>query len=75
MDGHNFSAINEAIGEAQSVNDKPSVLIAHTIPGKGVKEFERDFNWHGKPPSKKEGAVALDELRTLGKKIICQDCD
>lgn len=75
VDGHNFAALDEAIGEAQSVNDKPSVLIAHTIPGKGVKEFERDFHWHGKPPNKEEGARALEELRTLGKRITCIDCD
>ena len=75
VDGHNFTALNEAIGEAQSVNDKPSVLIAHTIPGKGVREFERDFHWHGKPPTQEEGARALKELRTLGKRIVCHDCD
>jgi len=75
VDGHNFAALDEAIGEAQSVNDKPSVLIAHTIPGKGVKEFERDYHWHGKPPKKEEAKMALEELRTLGKKIICHDCD
>lgn len=75
VDGHNFSALDEAIGEAKSVNDKPSVLIAHTIPGKGVREFERDYHWHGKPPNKEEADKALQELRTLGKKIVCHDCD
>jgi transketolase len=34
-----------------------------------VKEFERDYRWHGKPPTKEEGEVALRELRTLGGKI------
>ncbi|QSH39709.1 transketolase [Candidatus Kaiserbacteria bacterium] len=75
VDGHNFTALNDAIGEAKAVNDKPSVLIAHTIPGKGVKEFERDYQWHGKPPSKEEGDMALKELRTLGDRIVCHDCD
>lgn len=75
VDGHNFTALNDAIGEAKSVNDKPSVLIAHTIPGKGVKEFERDYHWHGKPPGKEEGDMALRELRTLGDRIVCHDCD
>ncbi len=69
VDGHNFEALNEAIGEAQSVNNKPSVLIAHTIPGKGVSEFERDFHWHGKPPNKEEAMRALHELRTLGGSV------
>ncbi len=71
-DGHSFTDMNDAIGEAQSVNDKPSVIIAHTIPGKGVKEFERDYHWHGKPPNKEEADAALHELRTLGGKIMSE---
>ncbi|MCH8889377.1 transketolase [Patescibacteria group bacterium] len=78
VNGHDFRALNEAIGEAQSVYGKPSVLIAHTIPGKGVPEFERDYRWHGNPPGKgpeddipkdKQGEAALNRLRTLGGKI------
>lgn len=75
VDGHNFEALNTALGEAQSVNDKPSVLIAHTVPGKGVQEFERDYHWHGKPPNTEEAAAALKALRTLGNNIECHDCD
>lgn len=79
IDGHNFEMIHDAIGEAQAMFDKPSVIIAHTIPGKGVKEFERDFRWHGVPPGggptdkisqDKQAEVALSELRTLGGKIL-----
>ncbi|MBC8464825.1 MAG: transketolase [Parcubacteria group bacterium] len=70
VDGHNVQAMNEAIGEAQSAYGQPSVIIAHTVPGKGVEEFERDFSWHGKPPNAEEGKRALEELRTLGGKII-----
>src|ERR1035437_3077342 len=78
VSGHDFSALNEAVEEAQAVYEKPSVIIAHTIPGKGVKEFERDFRWHGTPPGSgpedkikkdKQGEVALAELRTLGGQI------
>lgn len=69
VDGHNFQAVADAIGQAQAAYDKPSVIIAHTIPGKGVKEFERDYHWHGKPPNKEEAAMALKELRTLGGQI------
>jgi transketolase len=67
--GHDFEALNEAIEEAQDIYGKPTVIIAHTIPGKGVHKFERDYKWHGKPPSKAEGKSALDELRTLGGQI------
>lgn len=69
IDGHNFEEIVSAVGEAQAVFDKPSAIIANTIPGKGVKEFERKYEWHGKAPNKEEADMALKELRTLGGKI------
>ncbi len=69
VSGHDFRAFNEAVEEAQAIYEKPTMILAHTIPGKGVKEFERDYKWHGKPPGKDEGAMALEELRTLGGKI------
>ncbi len=69
IDGHNFEAINGAVGEAKAVFGKPTVIIAHTIPGKGVTEFERRPEWHGKPPSAKEAQFALNDLRTLWGRI------
>ncbi len=69
INGHNFEEIADAIARAKSISEKPTVLIVHTIPGKGVKEFERDYHWHGKPPSVDEAKMALDELRTLGGRI------
>lgn len=69
IDGHNFKEIVGAVDQAKAIFEKPSVIIAHTIPGKGVAEFERKFEWHGKPPNKEEAAMALAELRTLGGKI------
>ena len=69
IDGHNFRAINDAICKAKAVYEKPSVIIARTIPGKGVREFERDYHWHGMPPNKDQADMALKELRTLGGKI------
>jgi transketolase len=69
VSGHDFRYLNEVIEEAQAIYEKPTVIIAHTIPGKGVREFERDFHWHGKAPNKEEAKMALDELRTLGGKI------
>ena len=69
VSGHDFQELNHAIEEAQTIFEKPTVIIAHTIPGKGVAEFERNFKWHGKPPSIEEGKRALEELRTLGGKI------
>lgn len=69
INGHNFREIDEAVNQAHKEKDKPSVIIAYTIPGKGVKEFERDYRWHGKAPNLDEANMALRELRTLEGKI------
>lgn len=69
IDGHSFQAIDQAINQAKAIFEKPSVIIAHTIPGKGVEVFERDFKWHGVIPNKEQGALAIQELRTLRGKI------
>jgi transketolase len=69
IDGHNFREIDNAVNEAKAIFEKPTMIIAHTIPGKGVKEFERKYEWHGKPPNKEEAEMAMKELRTLGGKI------
>ena len=82
VDGHNMRALNDAVGKAQAVYSQPSVIIAHTIPSKGVDVFERDFRWHGNPPGKgpedrikkdRQGTEALDRLRTLAGRINAQD--
>ncbi|MEK7514298.1 MAG: transketolase [Patescibacteria group bacterium] len=72
IDGHNFEEIIGAIHQAKAIFEKPSVIIAHTIPGKGVSGFERKYEWHGKPPNKEEAKQALNELRTLGGKIVSE---
>jgi len=69
IDGHNIEEIADAFETARAIFGKPTVIIAHTIAGRGVPEFERDYRWHGKPPSKEEGEMAIKELRTLGGKI------
>jgi len=73
--GHNFEMIDDAIDHAKAIFDKPSVIIANTIPGKGVSEFERRPEWHGKSPSSEEAQKALKELRTLGGNIRCDQLD
>lgn len=54
IDGHNFSDIDKAFGQARAVFDKPSVIICNTISSKGVPAWERKYEWHGKPPTSKE---------------------
>jgi len=72
VDGHNIRAFVDAIREARSEWRRTSVIIAYTIPGKGVSFMEKKFEWHGKPPNREEAKKALDELRTLGGKIISE---
>ncbi len=69
IDGHNFEQIIDSANEAKAIYEKPTMIIAHTIPGKGVDFMEGKFEWHGKPPNKEEGKLALEELRTLQHKI------
>ena len=69
IDGHNFEEIVNAVEEAKAIFEKPKMIIAHTIPGKGIDFMERKFEWHGKPPNKEEAEIALRELRTLAGKI------
>lgn len=63
VDGHNFEQFIDAIEHAKAYPEKPTIIIAHTIPGKGVPEIEYDYKWHGKPPSKEEAARFIKELR------------
>ncbi len=72
IDGHNFEEIVNAVEEAKAIYEKPTMIIAHTIPGKGIKEIEFDYRWHGIPPNKEQAAKFLDELRTLGGKITSE---
>lgn len=69
IDGHDFKDIVHAVGLAKSTLDRPTVIIAHTIPGRGVTAFEGDYRWHGKAPSIEEGKKALKDLRSLRGKV------
>jgi transketolase len=69
IDGNDIDAVIDATAMARAIIEKPTMIIAHTIPGKGVDFMEYDFHWHGKPPDHEEAVKALHELRTLGGKI------
>jgi len=62
VSGHDFKALNEAVEEAHRTYEKPIVIIVHTTPSKGIKEWEGDYKWHGIPPTKEQGEMALKEL-------------
>lgn len=79
VDGHNIQGIIDACNMAKAVEDKPTAIVAHTIPGKGVDYMEYDYHWHGNPPGTieppgsppkaEQAKIALHELRTLGGRI------
>lgn len=72
VDGHNVAEIYKALEKAKTVLKKPTIVVAHTIPGKGVDFMEGDFEWHGKPPKPMEGQEALKQLRSLWGKISAE---
>lgn len=78
VDGHNIEEFVDAIDKAKAISEKPTVIIAYTIPGKGIPEIEFDYRWHGVPPGagpedmmkKNEQAKHfLRDLRTLKGKV------
>jgi transketolase len=69
IDGHNIESIIDAASMARAITNKPSIVIAHTIPGKGVDFMEYDYHWHGTPPNSDQAKEALLKLRTLDGKI------
>jgi len=69
IDGNDIKSFIEAVEKAKSMLDKPTIIIAKTIPGKGVSFMENDYHWHGKPPNKEEAVQALNELKVQSEKL------
>jgi len=69
IDGHNIQSIIDAVNTAKAITNRPSVIIAHTIPGKGVDFMEYDYRWHGVAPNSEQAKEAMRKLRTLDGKI------
>jgi transketolase len=69
INGNDVEAVIDACAMAKAIVDKPIMIIAYTVPGKGVDFMEYDFHWHGAPPNHEQAIEALHELRTLGGKI------
>lgn len=72
-DGNNIRQFIDAIGQAQAVQETPSVIIALTTPGKGVPFMENHYEWHGKPPNPEEAKRALQALRSLNHHITTEN--
>lgn len=69
INGNDIEAVVEATKLAKAIENRPVVIIAHTIPGMGVDFMENDYHWHGIPPDEEQAKLALKELRTLQGKI------
>ncbi len=69
VDGNNIEAFIDTVNMAKAITEKPVMILAYTVPGKGVDFMEQDFHWHGTPPNHQQAKLALKELRSLGGKI------
>jgi transketolase len=69
-DGNNIADFIDVAERAKAVQGKPQVIIAHTVPGKGVSYMEGDYTWHGKPPNKEQADEALRELEATRERIL-----
>ena len=69
-DGNDLAQFVETAEKAKRVKDKPQVIVAHTVPGKGVSYMEGDYTWHGRPPNKEQADVALRELAAQRERIL-----
>ena len=75
INGHNIESIIDAASMARAITNRPSIVIMHTIPGKGVDFMEYDYKWHGVPPNTEQAKEALKKLRTLDGKITSGDIE
>jgi transketolase len=62
IDGHDMAEVLDALDEAETVTDRPTLILSHTVKGKGVSWMELNPDWHGKAPSEEEGEIAIAEL-------------
>lgn len=71
IDGHNIRQILEVLNKTRHLHGKPSIIIAHTIKGKGVSFMGNKSTWHGKAPNKEEFELALKELKKESHNGFC----
>ena len=65
VNGHDFDELRNAFEQAKQVKDNPTVIIAHTIKGKGVSYMENNYAWHGAAPNDEQYETAMKELGGL----------
>lgn len=70
IDGHNIESIVESASMARAITNRPSVIIAHTIPGRGVEFMENDYRWHGLSPNDEQAKRAIEEIRAFSGGVV-----
>lgn len=73
IDGNNIESVIDAASMARAISNRPSIIISHTVPGRGVDFMEYDYKWHGMPPNVEQAKEALKKLRTLDGRITTGD--
>jgi len=63
IDGNNMRAVVDACRLGRAVTAQPTMVIANTVPGKGVRFMEFDYKWHGAPPNDAQAIEALENLK------------
>ncbi len=63
INGHDFNEIITALETAKKIKEKPTVIIAKTIKGKGISYMENEASWHGKAPNEEQYNIAIEELK------------
>lgn len=63
IDGHDFKVLIETLDQADTIKNKPTCIIAHTIKGKGISFMEGQAGWHGKAPNTEQLQKALAQLK------------
>lgn len=71
-DGNDIADFVATVEKAHAATGKPSVIVANTVPGKGVSYMEGDYTWHGKPPNKEQAGEALRELQAAREEILAR---
>ncbi len=71
INGNDFDEIKSAFDEAKMTKGKPTVIIAHTLKGKGISFMENQVEWHGKAPNDEQYRMAMEELERAGA-LLCQ---
>src|SRR3989344_2878406 len=70
IDANNVKAVIDACNEARAITERPTLIIAHNTPGKGVSFMENNYEWHGKPPTAEQAKIALRELQVWRSQIM-----